>query len=463
VKRDLWFRLAPYWLLATAIAFALLARLAGLAHSVSMALFLCVTIGFLALISGCRRATRFQASLPISGRQLLTARLLTLLGMLWLPMLVSVGMLLAVGGAARPAAFAGLAKTVAACTLAIVALQSVRIEEIEAPKWVPSVVFASLWFGGAAGTLAQFPLLGVLFGAPLAISTLSRIGRTREAGHPVLLVFAMSFPVLPVCAVLTAALLFRIWRVVPQSFQLAPAVLVDEAAPTRNAVELARAGTGVAPARAWRPVAQSVLSPAFLYLLPILFVGALSPGWIFSFCFLILIWGMARQGTRWLEAYPVHPRIVTIAILAPILLVEAAGYYAGFHLPMGRHPLAATPELRVQVFDLAAMAAWTLAILLFYELGLWRRLRRIPSRVRATMFGAGMLIAIVGSLLLLVRPKEPTLVQDAIGHLARTLPGGLPAVLAAAALVLGAMWLALDKLCKETEYAEKPRAPQNEF
>jgi hypothetical protein len=265
-------------------------------------------------------------------------------------------------------------------------------------------------------------------------------------------------PVLAACATLAAALLFSLWRRVPQSFQLAPP---GAPALTRRASHT-RAGVGGAAAVpssfAWWPVLHSLFAWQGLMILAMFFSGT-SPASIASSFFVVFMWLMARQRSRWLRALPINTRELLPTFVTPLLLVQVAGYYVDFFLPSHRSPL---PELRVQAFELAVIVGWTLVVLLVSALYDWRWPRPISYWMRRAVLCLAALSGI-GGMFLLFGPYKDTLVPDAIHHFARALPVGLPAVVVTAAPVLAALWWALDKVFREAEYADKPRVPQNEY
>ena len=97
LKRDDGWRMARYFVLGCAVVYPLLGA------SAMRAALLSTMLGFGATVAGFQRATRFQAGLPIAARQLFLARLISLLGILWLPALAGVGMMLLVTGTAHAA------------------------------------------------------------------------------------------------------------------------------------------------------------------------------------------------------------------------------------------------------------------------------------------------------------------------------------------------------------------------
>ncbi|MGD0496920.1 MAG: hypothetical protein ABSC23_00630 [Bryobacteraceae bacterium] len=357
-----------------------------------------------------QRATPFEAALPISGRQLLAARLLTLLGILWVPILAGSSAILIARGASHAAHALGAVKAAAIATVAALALQSVRIKEIRGPDWLPRGV----WF------LALFACL-----AP----------------------FMDTVPVLAACAGLSTALLFRLWRVVPRSFQLAPAGPPAEADRARGLTARSVGGKHAASSYAWRPVLKSLHGWRSLLLIPWF---ANFDDWFVGFFFVLFIWQTARRQSRWLCALPIDARTVLLILVTPIFLLEMAGYFAGYLPPFQWFP---TPvrAFPVQVVDFAVAAGVTLTLLLFNALYDWRALRGISSRVRAAA------LISMGIALVLYLHFKPALVQHAVRYV--TSPGAV----AVAAAVLAVLWWALDKVYREAEYTDNPHAPQSGY
>jgi len=407
MKREISWWVLPWYVLASAVICACPAPVSriGVIMSVTMGLF----VAFPHM-----HATRFNASLPILGRDLILARALFLMAMVWLP---------AMAGAAAASMFsghsavAGRALMVAAlCTLAAGVVQSIRVRELAAPKWV----YFPLWFiPGAAAYLEQ---RGARFLIPAS------------------------------CALAGIALLARAWSVVPKSFELAPAKPRHGDGPARPALQ-----TGVAsPRLVWLPVLRSVFTVPYSVMLAFLvFFGlggrrlALSP-WI------LVVWMMARLGTLWLRPLPIRPRALLITMTAPILLALAGGYFAALY----PGPI---PALPVQVLDLGALLAFGLAVVLAIELVDWRRLSHISIKVRTSVGVALMVVCMVGGFtgFGLMHGADP--LHAAVLRLAQALPDSVALAMALVAAALAALWWALEKVFEEADRANKPRAPRQEY
>jgi hypothetical protein len=146
-----------------------------------------------------------------------------------------------------------------------------------------------------------------------------------------------------------------------------------------------------------------------------------------------------------------------LTLVAPLILLQVAGYYAGF---LG--PKRLVPELRVQAVELAVIIGWTLLVLLVTALYDWRWQRAISYWVRKALLSL-VVLSWIGTMFLFIGPYKETLIQDAIRHFARTLRVSLPVAVLIAAAALATLWRALDKVFREAEYADKPKVLQNEY
>jgi hypothetical protein len=384
--------------------------------------FVTVFCGYLGIMGAfvCRpnqHATRFEASLPLAGRQIFLARICIMMVAIWLPAIAGCGALLISTGFTRPSVdMAGFA---AVATLTAMAVQSVRVRALSGPNWLTGAFFVC---------------------APAATA--------------LVLKWHAALPVLMVCAPLSAALFVRTWRAVPKSFQIA-------AAGTASAGR-ATTGRSAEPVTVWLPILRSVFSMQYCF-------------WVLFFCFMTtntwvgvpvlllpVLCLVARHRVRWTRALPLKPRTVLWVFLIPLLLALAVASVAGFHFGVHQRPV---PELRVQVLELSARFGWALFIVLFLALYDWRRLRRVSPVVRKVLLcllWAAPLVASMAALFLLPKGNDATLIADALLRLSGELPGSLTAVIALAVLPLAALGWALNKVFEEAEYADKPRATKDD-
>jgi hypothetical protein len=228
------------------------------------------------------RATLFQAALPVAARQLFLARLLSLLCMVWLPLLAGAFTISLVRTSEMPAAMLVWA---AMFSLPVLILQAARIRETAAPRWL---LFAVAAIGLPACAAAA---LSIPAGTLLALSGL---------------VFAAIFALA--------------WRAIPPSFQVA----------TLDAkwVRAASHGRRFQPA-AWWPMVRSTLTPLMLIYIPLILLESMTGQWILAACFSMVLLGQAHQGTRWLYGLPVSHRTRLRIHLAPALLPLVIGALLG--------------------------------------------------------------------------------------------------------------------------------------
>jgi hypothetical protein len=423
LKRDDLWRFAPHYVLGSAVVYPLLAA------SVDKVAFLSAMLGLGAAVAGFQRATRFQAGLPTAARQLFLARLLSLLGMLWLPALAGVCMILATAGAAHAASALAVVKVAAVCTLAIAALQSIWVRELSLPRWL------------------MFPVVFLFQAVGLLVAR-----------------FAGATPVMGVCLPLSTALLVRTWRVYPKSYELAPAGRHSRTAPVPNAEKRAKTTVGVRPAAAWWPVLHSVFPGRSFLFVPMFVMGALSGQWVLGGCAVAWMWFAARQQGRWLWALPVNARALLLTILAPILLVLSAGYFTGLYLPK-KHPVPA-PDFNVQILTVAVIIGWALIVVLCMALYDWRRLGRCPKWVRAlpALLLVGVPSFVPGSLLFFVpsaMDQFARVQRDIPQALSHAIPGGALGAVAVSVAALAALCWAVEKVFSEPEFSNKPRPLQD--
>jgi hypothetical protein len=169
---------------------------------------------------------------------------------------------------------------------------------------------------------------------------------------------------------------------------------------------------------------------------------------------------MARRTTLWLRPLPVRTRTLLIAILAPILLALSLGYAGSFRLHLNPKPV---PTLQILILDLGALLGWALAVILVTALGDWRRLTHISRKVRLIVFGVLMGVPFVGGIggSVLLHGVDP--LHKAVLRLAQALPDSLALAVALVAVVLAALWWALEKVFAEADCADKPCVQKDEY
>ena len=362
-----------------------------------------------------RRASRFEAGLPIEARDLLLARALSLMALIWMPALAGVAGIVAVKGfsalAARPLAVGAL------CTLMAAVAQVAWLKELAGPMGLLYVPFFLL------------PVTG-----PLLVD------------HPLPLV-----P--PLCALAGVGLFAWALVAVPRSFQLCSARLKRSAAAgqARRPVPLA--------AFPWTPVLRSVCSWQYLFFVPWIGFAVFGGQWLLTPFWLVIAWGGARAKTRWLWALPVGRRALLWTLIGPILAAHVLGYLAGF---LFHRRLAPVSDPRVVVVTLAAILGWLMLTILCCALIDWRGLARVPRPILNTVFLSLFLVWYAASfgLMALTPGNSAVWLRDALAHLARAAPLPLPALIAVAAAVLAALYRAVEKVFSEPDFVDKPKVAQ---
>jgi hypothetical protein len=375
-------------------------------------------IAMMGLFSGMphRRATRFEAALPIEARDLLLARTLSLMAMVWIPALSGAAGMVVVRGfsalAVKPLAVGAL------CTLMAAVAQTAWLKELAGPQWI---LYPPLFFIPVAGPLME--------------------------EHPVPLV-----P--PLCALAGVGLFVWAWVAVPRSFRLSSTGLK-----AHRAAGQAKRPAPLAAFR-WAPVWRSVCSWQYVFVVTMMGFQTLGGQWLLTPFWLLIVWQGSRAKTRWLWALPVGGRALLWTIIGPILAAHVLGYLASF----GAHRHAPLPvsDPRVVVVTLGAILAWVMLAILFCVLVDWRGFARIPRAILNTVFLSLFAIWCLASFaaLYFARHDAATWTRDALAQLGRTAPMGLPALIAAAAAVLIALYWAVEKVFSEPDFADKPRVSQ---
>ena len=227
-----------------------------------------------------RRASFFEAALPVAARDLYLARLLSLLSMIWLPGAMAALSLLMGGKSAT----ARVAAVVMFLTLITVVNLSVRIEEFAAPPRVTMLC-------AVAAALIIVP--------------------TMLLGHP--------GAVAAICAAAAAGVGGYAWRSIPATFQSAP---MDAAAAQR------RTGRAAA-ALPWWPILRSLFPWQVAVFIPISFIWLTTGQWIWAPTYLMMAYGQVRLSTRWTQALPMSRSTLLAASMVPFLLVLAGAAEIG--------------------------------------------------------------------------------------------------------------------------------------
>jgi hypothetical protein len=236
---------------------------------------------------GHGRATLFEAALPIYGRQLFLARLLSRLAMVWMTVSAAILVILSGRDTGWPQVLE-LLECGALYTLAYLLPLSVRVRECAAPAGL----VVALWAGLAATGALVWHFL------PTGVG---------------LAVFALA----------GALMLLRTWFAIPAGFEVAPIEAVGWIASPRS--------TRDAPTLAWWPIVRSAGFGMPLFLLPAgIFWGHLGGDFFFPFGMLVIFANVqVRQRTRWLYALPLSFRALGLITLGPALALLLGGAAIG--------------------------------------------------------------------------------------------------------------------------------------
>jgi hypothetical protein len=233
---------------------------------------------------GNRRATLFDAALPISGRTLITARLLFMLATIWLPVCAAAGMLLARGQAEGAAEFWASGMVI---TAAGVFGLTARIEEFDSS--MPRAVF--------------FVVAAIAIFIP-----------AFWEGHAAV-VFLVS-------GLLAAGRLAMVWPRIPAGFQ---AAAIE---PRRAQVEKRARGHG----GLWfavLPLLRAALPRLVLVMLAVIAFQGVMGSWTYGAVAGFGVPAMARRASRWLWALPISRRTLLAITIGPYLACMAGSFAVG--------------------------------------------------------------------------------------------------------------------------------------
>jgi hypothetical protein len=291
------------------------------------------------------RCTLFEAALPIDGRQLFCARLLSMLAAIWLPALSVVACVFTFGQNQRRIVALTTVAIAAAVTAAMCIVQSVRVREFSAPLWVFIVTMS-------VGYLAVRIVSVVL---PFSYITL-----TAE---------------LLICACVSSALLFVTWIDIPRSFQVAaPGPVASKASAMKSHQGHARENRRPSFILVWLPAYRSMFN-----WLPLLYfflvLGYSAEGkWVFASLWSLSIFSWALHRLRWISTLPISQRTVFLTLLFLSIVPQLAGCLL-------RSLLGSRPD-ELAFIVATAMTAVTLLLMIAVQIPLWARLWHVPKVVR---------------------------------------------------------------------------------
>ncbi len=283
------------------------------------------------------RSTFFDAGLPVEGRQLWVSKMITLLGMVWLPALAAS----IVGFAVIRDPALPLLNGAAGFTAILLAAQCFRIREFHEPLrvWVSLLI--------AGGTLMIVIAVAVPNSATRVL-----------AGY----------------LLANIAFFLLAWSRVPRSFEAAPAQ-PSAARQTRRIAE-----GQATPILVW----WKILRPIYLgYLFVMLALVWIEGGATFVSVIAVVppVAATARANWRFLAHLPVLPRKLFWAIWAPLPLAIFLGYEAAVHFPPGSlHPV--TLGLRTSAIAWSISLALLLSWMFCFQSAEWRRTRNWPMAAK---------------------------------------------------------------------------------
>jgi len=269
--------------------------------------------------------TLYEAALPIETMDLWLSQVVSLLGMLWLPVLGASVVLVAKGADPIPVLAAA-----AFYTLILAAMKRVWAGRFSVPQWVR-------WIG--------FLTIPVVIGVA---ETVPHAGRT-----------------LAICGVASAALFTRDWMSVPRSFQIAPAE-------ARKAGQWRESGAHVR--WAWSPVLRSIHGWGIWITLVVctqMHIGVLA----IAIFFVPVLFQKCQQTRRWLAPLPLHARTLFRMLTLPFAAGIVAASAMGVMIDGAR-------TLRIDMVEMASQLAVMWFLLLLYEVIEWRRPVSLPKLVR---------------------------------------------------------------------------------
>lgn len=404
LRRDPAWKLVPY---ATAVAGVCMWANSG-AVGLSLLATLMIVWPLRALVQ--RRATLFQAALPISARDLFAARCAAFAALVWLPPLVAAGIAVLKGGSEWKTAAPVLADFGAAATLTLLALLSVRLVELESP---PQLAIPQCYLGGAVCAAA--------------------------------FLFLPAAPVLAFCALATVALFVRAWRTLPESFQTAP---LEAGRPSKH-----RANS--TPAIPWLILLRSAVPLRNLLFLPLICQNIfLRPAnWPAVCVFGIFMSGPLQMSAFWLSALPVARRTLLAIAAATAILAVAIPYSATVAFGLGNHT-----SLRLALINVVCIMAVCMSELILVVAWGSYRVRRLALWARLGAFiPLAMVVFAAGPALTLISPGHAGrngLLQAFLLHLSQWPPANPVTILACGALAFAGMFWLLERCDAQAEWPE---------
>ena len=394
--------------------------------------------------------TVFEASLPITGRQILCARILARLALIWVP--------------------------ISAASLTRLALWGTQSA---------SAVRITLEIGAAL-------TLGLLSFSCLHVGKLFVGWRWRYMNHALVItcfgIGAFLFPLLPVSVVAAtfaaaAAVLFScVWVWAPQSFPFAVSEIALpfsqqplqydalSQSPTNIRESLAGAiGDGSRSRDAqfwWKPLFQTIFVRPFFWSFAMIVFWLLLGGawsWFFLFFFVAAGFSQIHYRSHWLFTIPISRRKLFALLLLPQLILTTFIYalqtsfrsYVFLFAHVGQ-----SSDLRVTLIATTVFIACNLLAVLVAHAAWWRGVKR---PLRATVGILSFLIVASISVSPFIRKLslgtyqlefQESLFQYTMNWFSQILPGNLLTVIGIATVLLGALYWLASKQFSELEVSK---------
>ena len=392
MKRDPAWRRAPYFAIASAVLWPLHSSVSSI---LAFVLLSSVYMTGIILFRVHERCTLFTVALPIAGRQIYLARVLSLATFIWLPILAA--------AAVSWRDFVVLIEAGALASVAVLLIQSVRVREISAPPWVTIA---------AASSLLIIAFLGILVSAKVVLAS---------------------------CASVGAILFLKAWAGVPKSFQVGPI----EA--TSQRLEAPRPAL---PAAVWWPVFSALFTWQFLAFVPALFIFPMQQGAMFATVWVAATLQQSHPGLHWLLSLPVSRRKLLLSVLLPPLALLMAGYAIGIHFEKASEPL------KMRIIAVAAILVMAHGQVFLMHLRFWRPLIAVPPGVLRIVSVAFIFPIFAVFVLDTIWQPRGSLTAAALAGIAGILPDNLTILTVLVVALVGAAYCVLDKQFRELEVAE---------
>lgn len=251
-----------------------------------------VTVMALLFLLGARAVGRnalFEIALPIPARDIFCARLLANLLSVWPPFFAVIAAIPFSRVEAKRQTAVAVIEALLLITLGMLAIYSVRVQDLQAPKWWKQTI-------GWTGMIA----VSALF--------------VQTDFDPVPMVFTI--PAIAICALACVALFRKIWNSIPQSFQLAP---------TEPALQKSRPGKFSLPELPWMPVIRSLFGAELrnfpITLLVLGVIGISVGGILFIWIYIMIAISRVIRNAQWLLSMPISRQKLFLAIVfVPIVI-----------------------------------------------------------------------------------------------------------------------------------------------